>query len=61
MIQILKKSSKNRLIRGVCGGVAEFFSISSTIVRLIFFFTSPTSIIVYLFLAVTLENDNKLY
>jgi len=60
-MQKLKKSSKDRLLRGVCGGIAEFFGISSTIVRLIFFFTSPASIIVYLFLAVTLENDNKLY
>ncbi|WP_342601039.1 PspC domain-containing protein [Psychrobacillus sp. FSL H8-0483] len=60
-MQKLKKSSKDRLLRGVCGGIAEFFGISTTIVRLIFFFTSPASIIVYLFLAVTLENDNKLY
>ncbi|MEK4485612.1 PspC domain-containing protein [Psychrobacillus sp. FSL H8-0484] len=60
-MQKLKKSSKDRLLRGVCGGIAEFFGISSTIVRLIFFFTSPASIIVYLFLAVTLENDNNLY
>lgn len=60
-MQKLKKSSKDRLLRGVCGGIAEFFGISSTIVRLIFFFTSPTSFIVYLFLAVTLENDKQLH
>ena len=60
-MQKLKKSSKDRLLQGVCGGIAEFFGISSPIIRLIFFFTSPTSIIVYLFLATTLENDNKLY
>ncbi|MFJ8065195.1 PspC domain-containing protein [Psychrobacillus sp. NPDC096426] len=60
-MQKLKKSSKDRFLRGICGGIAEFFGISSTIVRLIFLFTSPTSIIVYLFLAVTLEKDNKLY
>ncbi|MFF2754475.1 PspC domain-containing protein [Psychrobacillus sp. NPDC058041] len=60
-MQKLKKSSKDRVLRGVCGGVAEFFGISSTIVRLIFFFIGSISFIVYLFLAVTLENDNKLY
>ncbi|WP_017382168.1 PspC domain-containing protein [Paenisporosarcina sp. TG-14] len=60
-MQKLKKSSKDRSIGGVCGGVAEFFGISSTIVRLIFFFTNPISSIVYILLAVTLEDDNKLY
>ena len=60
-MQKLKKSSKDRFISGVCGGIAEFFGMSSTIVRLIFFFTSPTSIIVYLILAVTLEEDTQLY
>ncbi|TQR15506.1 PspC domain-containing protein [Psychrobacillus vulpis] len=60
-MQKLKKSSKDRVLRGVCGVVAEFFGISSTIIRLIFFFTGSISFIVYLFLAVTLENDNKLY
>ncbi|MGE7092618.1 PspC domain-containing protein [Lysinibacillus sp. NPDC048646] len=57
----LKKSSKDKMLRGVCGGVADFFGISSTIIRLIFFFTIPTSIIVYLILAATLEKDNRLY
>lgn len=57
----LRKSTRNRLLRGVCSGVADFFGISPTIVRLLFLFTSPTSIIVYLFLAVTLENNTKLY
>ncbi|KOS61032.1 PspC domain-containing protein [Lysinibacillus agricola] len=60
-MQKLKKSSKDKMLLGICGGVAEFFGISSIIIRLIFIFTSPTSIIVYLILAATLEKDNKLY
>ena len=32
----LLKSSKNRKLSGVCGGLAEYFGIDATIVRLIF-------------------------
>lgn len=33
----LYKSSTDKQIMGVCGGLAEFFNIDSTIVRIIFF------------------------
>ena len=36
MSKKLKKSNKNKMIAGVCGGVAEYFNIDPTIVRLIF-------------------------
>lgn len=32
----LLKSSKNRKLSGVCGGLAEYFGIDATIIRLIF-------------------------
>lgn len=32
----LCKSSTNRIICGVCGGIAEYFGIDATVVRLIF-------------------------
>ena len=32
----LTKSQKNRMIAGVCGGLAEYFKIDPTIVRLVF-------------------------
>ncbi|MFB4210416.1 PspC domain-containing protein [Shouchella sp. JSM 1781072] len=31
----LKRSSNKRMITGVCGGIAEYFSIDPTIIRLI--------------------------
>lgn len=31
----LYKSRQNRMIAGVCGGIAEYFNIDATIVRLI--------------------------
>lgn len=35
MAKKLRKSNKNKMIAGVCGGVAEYFNIDPTIVRLI--------------------------
>lgn len=32
----LTRSSRNRVIAGVCGGVAEYFGIDPTIIRVIF-------------------------
>lgn len=32
----LHKSSKNKMVCGVCGGLAEYFKLDPTIVRLIF-------------------------
>lgn len=32
----LRKSSTDRKLCGVCGGIAEYFGIDSTIVRLVF-------------------------
>ncbi len=37
-IHRLYRSKKNKMIAGVCGGIAEFFQIDTTIVRLIFVF-----------------------
>ncbi|WP_051949814.1 PspC domain-containing protein [Thermotoga neapolitana] len=31
----LKRSKKNRIIAGVCGGIAEYFGVDPTLVRLI--------------------------
>ncbi|PIC57966.1 PspC domain-containing protein [Sporosarcina sp. P12(2017)] len=46
----LKKSSRDKIISGVCGGIAEYFGISSLAVRIIFFIL-PASLLVYLVLA----------
>ena len=36
MAKKLRKSNKNKMVAGVCGGVAEYFNIDPTVVRLIF-------------------------
>ncbi|MDV2686788.1 PspC domain-containing protein [Alkalihalophilus lindianensis] len=45
----LRKSSTDKSITGVCGGIAEYFGISSFAVRLIFIFL-PANILIYLIL-----------
>ncbi|MFC7321668.1 PspC domain-containing protein [Halobacillus campisalis] len=52
----LKKSSKDKSLHGVCGGIAEALSIHSLLVRLVFSLTMPASLIVYIILANTLES-----
>ncbi|QTM98108.1 PspC domain-containing protein [Sediminibacillus dalangtanensis] len=44
MTKKLAKSANDKAIYGVCGGIAEFFGISSFIVRLLFFLTASTSV-----------------
>ncbi|WP_082818743.1 PspC domain-containing protein [Bhargavaea cecembensis] len=53
----LRKSSNDRTIVGVCGGIAEFFGISSFVVRLIFLVTVSVSVWVYLLLAWVLDDS----
>ena len=58
----LYKSRHDRKICGVCGGLAEYFGIDSTVVRLIavvlLFTPIPTFIIYLIFVVVVRYNDN---
>ncbi|GGI13753.1 PspC domain-containing protein [Gottfriedia solisilvae] len=47
----LTKSSKDRSIAGVCGGIAEYFDISSFFIRLLFILFLPANLIIYIILA----------
>jgi len=55
----LSKSWNNKVICGVCGGIAEYFNIDPLIIRLIFLFTSGGTAIVYIILAIMLPYSNK--
>lgn len=46
----LTRSRNNRALQGVCGGIAEYFGISSFGIRLIFLFL-PANLIIYIILA----------
>jgi phage shock protein PspC (stress-responsive transcriptional regulator) len=60
-IKTLTRSKSNRMIAGVCAGLADYLNIDPTVVRLLFvlgfFLTGPGIAIAYLIMAiVTPEN-----
>lgn len=57
MTKKLKKSSTDKALFGVCGGIAQYFNISSLLVRIVFFFTASVSFWVYIVLVWYMEED----
>jgi len=59
MVNTLNKSSSNRVIFGVCGGLAEYFQIDPVIVRVVFVVLTiwgGLGLVVYIILAVLMPN-----
>lgn len=60
----LTKSRHNKKISGVCGGLAEYFNIDPTLVRIVFvagtIFSSGTFILLYIALALILDKPDDL-
>ncbi|SEQ56070.1 phage shock protein C (PspC) family protein [Piscibacillus halophilus] len=54
----LMKANHDKALFGICGGIAEYLSIPSLAVRLIFVFTLPMSFIIYIFLIILMNNRN---
>ena len=60
----LYRSRNQRMICGVCGGVAEYFNIDPTIVRLawlLFGLTAVSGILVYFFAAIIIPDEPSMY
>ncbi|WP_332633994.1 PspC domain-containing protein [Halalkalibacter flavus] len=55
----LRKSSIDKSISGVCGGIAEFLGISSFFIRLIFILFLPANLLIYIILANTLPDSPR--
>lgn len=55
------RSSSNRMIAGVCGGLAEYFDVDPTLVRVAYimltFFTAFSGILVYMVLCIAIPRD----
>lgn len=49
--RVLRRSINDSILGGVCGGVAEFFDINSTLVRLLFII-SGIGILAYLLMVI---------
>jgi phage shock protein C len=57
----LYRSSKSRMLAGVCGGIAEYFSLDPTLVRLgwaFFACFAGTGIVAYIICAIVIPNEN---
>lgn len=57
----LYRSESDRMVGGVCGGLAEYFSIDSTIVRLIFVLIvvyGGTGLILYIILWIVIPTES---
>ena len=55
----LRKSSNNRKICGVCGGVGEYFDVDPTIIRLawiVFTFMGGSGLIAYIIAAIIMPD-----
>ena len=46
----LFRDSSNRIIAGICSGIAEYFKIDPIIIRIIFFIAVPLNLIIYIIL-----------
>lgn len=58
----LYRSTTNRMLGGVCGGIAEYFNADPTLVRLVYvvlslFTVAFPGIIVYLICLIVIPND----
>ena len=55
----ITKSSTDKVVTGVCGGIAEHFGVSSLGVRLLFLFV-PSGLLIYFILIFTIPDSQEL-
>ncbi|MCM3633556.1 PspC domain-containing protein [Paenibacillus camelliae] len=55
----LRKSARHKSIFGICGGIADFLGISALSIRLIFLITLPTSILIYIILHNSMDEERR--
>jgi phage shock protein C len=60
-VKRLYRSTKERMLGGVCGGIAQYFNLDPTVIRILFvltlFITAGTMFIVYLVLLVVVPEE----
>jgi len=60
----LYRSNKNRVIAGVCGGIAEYFNLDPTLVRLAVVLLSlasvGTGIVAYIIAAIVMPDESQI-
>lgn len=61
MEKTLRKSYQDRMVWGVCGGLADYFGVDSSIVRIIlalFTFFGGSGILLYIIMAIIMKPAN---
>lgn len=63
-IKRLYRSKKDRMLSGVCGGIAEYFEIDSTLVRLLWILVTALTgvlpgVIAYIIAIIVIPEKNK--
>lgn len=53
----LYRSRKNRMVAGVCGGVADYFGIDPTLVRLLYLFIPGFNLMFYIIAAIIIPDE----
>jgi len=59
----LYRSKKDRIVFGVCGGLAEYFQVDVLIIRLIFLalvFGAGSGVLIYLIFALLVSSENEI-
>lgn len=57
----LLRSTKNKMVAGVCGGLGEFFNIDPTVIRLLFILVAiagGSAVLAYIILWIVMPSDN---
>jgi len=67
IIQTMKKlyRSSNRIVAGVCGGIAEYFDVDPTLIRVVFavltlFSAAFPGLLLYIILMILIPNYNQI-
>ena len=60
----LKRSTKDRMIAGVCGGLGEFFGMDASLLRVIYILLSLCSVafpglLLYIIMVLVVPKDNE--
>jgi len=53
----LTRSKTNRVLAGVCGGIAEYIGMDATVVRILAFFIPGANLLMYLICALIIPEE----
>lgn len=64
MSKRLYKSNENKMLDGVCGGIAEYFDVDPTLIRLawiLFCLLGGSGVLAYIIAMIIIPRNNQMY